>query len=670
MSGADAGVWDGARGRARLSVLRTLGDIWVPRLRAPRDADAETAAFWSRRASDLDVARHVADHIAHRVKPADRDGLLRLLDLLVVLAPRVGPASVRARLLGALRGAHPDVAVGLDALRALTVMYFYAQPGPDGRNPNWAAVGYQGPPAVPARPTDRLRTLAPASDAERMELEADVCVVGSGAGGGVIAGRLAGAGLDVVVLEAGGHREEADFRPYELDAYRDLYWRGGYQQTTDRMVSLVAGSTLGGGTVVNWMNCVAPPEFVREQWAAAGLKDVATDDFDRRLDAVRARISANVDCSDFNGPNARLAEGAGALGWGWRVAARNADPATYEPDTAGHMGFGDRSGSKQSTLRTYLRDAVAAGARVLPRARALRVLTAGGLAQGVEGTVETADGRTLPLHVRASIVVVACGALETPALLLRSGVGGPAVGRHLRLHPVNALAGLYGEEQRAWWGAPQTVIVDEHRDLGEGHGFLVETPHFGVGLSAASLPWTGGRAHKEAVLRSRGMATFIGVVRDRGEGRVTVDEDGEAVVSYPLEDGVDRGSLRASLEAMARLHEAAGAAEIMDLSPGLPRWRRGEDLDAWLARIGQVPMGVGAGGRPLFSAHQMGSARMGTDPQGSVADPEGQLHDVRGVWIGDTSAFPTAVGSNPMLTCMALAHRTADAIVAARGVAP
>lgn len=121
---------------------------------------------------------------------------------------------------------------------------------------------------------------------------------------------------------------------------------------------------------------------------------------------------------------------------------------------------------------------------------------------------------------------------------------------------------------------------------------------------------------------------------------------------------------------MARMHEAAGALEIVDLSPGLPTWHRGEALEPWVAQVQGLPMGAAVGGRPLFSAHQMGSARMGTDPSSSVADPEGQLHDVRGVWIGDTSAFPTSVGSNPMLTCMALAHRTAEAILAARAVAP
>ena len=112
---------------------------------------------------------------------------------------------------------------------------------------------------------------------------------------------------------------------------------------------------------------------------------------------------------------------------------------------------------------------------------------------------------------------------------------------------------------------------------------------------------------------------------------------------------------------MVRLHAAAGARVIVDLAPGRLLWRRGEDVEAFADRVAAVPLG--AEGRPMFSAHQMGSARMGTDPRTSVANPDGRLHDVEGVWIGDASAFPTAVGSNPMVTVMALADRTATRIL-------
>lgn len=179
----------------------------------------------------------------------------------------------------------------------------------------------------------------------------------------------------------------------------------------------------------------------------------------------------------------------------------------------------------------------------------------------------------------------------------------------------------------------------------------------------AALAWPGARRHKVAMGRFADAAVFLAVTRERGGGAVTIDEDGNAVATYPLDDPLDRSVLSEAVRDLVRLHAAAGAQAMLNhVAPG-GLWRRGDDVEAFANRMAAHPLG--ADGLQLFSAHQMGSARMGTDPTTSVADPDGQLHDTPGVWIGDTSAFPTAVGSNPMLTCMALARRTAARVVAA-----
>lgn len=162
-------------------------------------------------------------------------------------------------------------------------------------------------------------------------------------------------------------------------------------------------------------------------------------------------------------------------------------------------------------------------------------------------------------------------------------------------------------------------------------------------------------------------ATFIGLTRDHGHGRVTVDAAGEAVPSYAVTDERDVANLRRAIDAQARLHEAAGAHTVVALAAGAPTWRRGDDLGAYIAAAQNVPLR--AGGHRLFSAHQMGTCRMGSDPNTSVADPRGELHDTKGVWIGDASAFPSPSGTNPMITIMALARRTAEAIAADAGAA-
>jgi choline dehydrogenase-like flavoprotein len=651
------------KGRRRLAALRAVCDTFVPAITPPRAAPP-FGGFWSRTASDLGVERIAAGWISTRVRPADRDGLLQLLDLLAITGFAKLPVAARHRMLTlAVRGTN-DVARGFRGLCELTVGLFYGFPASGGGNVNWDVMGYPGPPAIdPPADRPRLKPYVPDAGTDDIELTADVCIIGSGSGGGVIAGVLAEGGLDVVVLEAGGHYEEHNFPPDELEAYHRMYWRGSWTLTDDGNVKIGAGATLGGGSTVNWTNWVMPPAWVREEWASQhGLHDVDTPKFDEHLTAVSDRCSASVDCSDANGPNLRMQEGADALGWSIACTSRNADPTNYDPATAGHIGFGDRSGSKQGTLNTYLVDAQAHGARLVVNCSARRVLTRGGRASGVEAELQV-NGTGRRVTVNAQTVVVAAGALETPAVLLRSGIGGPAVGRYLRLHPVVPVVGLFGEDQQAWWGAPHTRIVNQFADIDDGYGFLIEGVQYGPGYFSGSLPWHSGRAHKVIMSGISRASTLIGLVRDHGHGRVELDDAGDSFVTYPLDDARTNARLREALAATARLHEAAGARGIMELTPAKQRlWQRGQNLDRFIDGADAVPFRLPY--RVIGSAHQMGSARMGTDPATSVADPEGRLHDTGGVWVGDTSAFPTPTGANPMLTCMALAHRTAHAILA------
>jgi choline dehydrogenase-like flavoprotein len=268
--------------------------------------------------------------------------------------------------------------------------------------------------------------------------------------------------------------------------------------------------------------------------------------------------------------------------------------------------------------------------------------------------------------VRAPHVVVACGSLESPALLLRSGLGGAAAGNYLRLHPANATIGVYSEDQKAWWGAPQSGLSHEFENPdGSGYGFLVEGAQYAPAIGASATPWTSAAEHKERMSDFKYGATLVSITRDRGHGRIEIDANGEAVPWYPMDNEDDIRRSRHGVEAQARIHHAAGAKAIFSLAAGLPSWRYGDDFEAFIERCWRVPQR--AGGQRLFTAHQMGSCRMGNDPSTSVANPWGELHDVRGVWIGDASAFPTPSGTNPMVSIMALAHRTAEALAAEAG---
>lgn len=643
---------------AQVAALGSLCDTFVPSVRPPKVESDDPTGFWRRRATDLGVHELLADELARRLGDDELDETRQLLDLLAVTRFGRLPQAARESTLAVLSASSEDAADGLAGLRSLTLYLFYGSVDDDNLNPNWAQAGYPGPPAATSTASaPAIHVPGPEDD---VVLDADVVIIGSGSGGGVMAGELASAGLSVVVLEAGGSYDDADFPADEYRAMRDLYWRGGLTPTHDGNVAMLAGATLGGGSTINWQNCVAPPDHVREQWAEDhGLTGLVGPTFDAHLDAVRSRIGATSEHTDLNGPNQRLAAGADELGLSWHTATRNVSDL-HDADSAGHVGYGDRSGAKQGTLKTYLVDAVEHGARILVGCRADRVLVEDGRAAGVSASLD--DGRSVTVH--APHVVVAAGALETPGVLLRSGIGGNAVGQYLRLHPVPMMVGVYAEPQKPWWGPPQAAVVDHHTNVMAGHGYLVETSHSHPGITGLSIPWRSGRDHKLMMGRQSEMAAFIAVQRDHGNGHVVLDAAGETEIHYPLLDAIDAEVTRHALRTMIDLHVAAGARVVLDLHPDRAVWRRGDDVAAFADAAAKRPLGHRE--RVLFSAHQMGSARMGTDPRTSVAGPDGQLHTTPGVWIGDTSAFPTAVGSNPMLTCMAMARRTAHALLAQR----
>ena len=451
---------------------------------------------------------------------------------------------------------------------------------------------------------------------------------------------------------------ESDFVQLEPLAYQNLFLRGGFFPSADGMVSIAAGSTVGGGSTVNWSNSLLTPATVRRSWAADGLTDVDTPAFDEHLQAVFDRINCNDKVATQNGPHQRLAEGAAKLGYSYRVAMLNIDPDRYDPNLIGWSGMGDQTGAKQGTLRTYLQDASDAGAKLLPNTRADRILTENGKAVGVEATYtdpQTQQSSRVVIH--APSVVAAAGALETPALLLRSGIGGPAVGAELRLHPASLVTGIYDEPQDPWYGPAMAGIMNEFAEVNDCHGYIVECVQHLPGLFTTVVPWLSGAQHKELTRKYRYRADWVFIVKDRGAGTVTIDENGESAHWYPFTDELDRRHFREAAVTSIRMQEAAGAHQIFLAGQPFAPWQRGEDLEAFIEKVNQVP--IGPGGTPVFSAHQMCSAKLGSDPQTCVAKPDGELHDTTGVWIADASGMPCCSGVNPMVSVMALARRTA-----------
>ncbi|HEV2814725.1 MAG TPA: GMC family oxidoreductase N-terminal domain-containing protein, partial [Solirubrobacteraceae bacterium] len=288
--------------------LRELCDTIVPSI--PHEPDP--TGFWARSATDVGTDEAIAQAL-DLMPPDQKDGLQQLLDALAGQGFNGASQLSREQLLLNLQLASRDAAFGVGALTALSLFFAYGLVDETtGKNPNWEAFGYPGPISPAPDAPKPIQPLVPQADTT---LEADAVVVGSGAGGAVVAARLAERGLKVVILEAGGYFNEADFNQVEVWAHQNLYWRGGPTPTADMNVTLQAGFCLGGGTTVNWTNSLRTKPWIREQWAEHGLEDVVTDAYDRHLDGVWQRLQVNGDCSELNGPHRAMQRGAEALGW-------------------------------------------------------------------------------------------------------------------------------------------------------------------------------------------------------------------------------------------------------------------------------------------------------------------------------------------------------------------
>ncbi len=544
---------------------------------------------------------------------------------------------------------------GIGALKTLAAFLWVSTEDVQTQPQAWAAMGYPGPDGPPPNVPKTIQTLTITSDTD---LSCDVVVVGSGAGGGTAAGVLAAAGHDVIVLEAGGYANESDFNHLEASAYRDMYLDGALNATADGGIAVLSGATLGGGTVINYTTSFETPPAVREEWdKVSGFHGVFSGpQYASSVAAVKERLGVN---QDHGWPSTRaqlMEKGLNELGWHVDEMPRNAKGCTEQD--CGYCTLGCRIGAKQSTLLTYLQDAADAGARIVTGATVDQVVADSGKACCVVGYVGEHQ-----LRVNARAVVLAAGSLNTPAILLRSGLGGPATGDYLRLHPVTAVWARFEERVDPWTGILQTRYSNEFADLdGKGYGFKFETAPVHPLFPAGFLGWEDGASFKKDVLGLGHLDVGGILLRDRDHGKVTVRKDGSPVWKYSVSK-YDQKHIREGVRRAAEMYLAAGATEIISSTIRPVRIGRGDSLDEFMAGVDSI--GYGSNQTSYFTFHQMGSARMGSDPSKSVVDATNQVHGVDNLYVMDGSCFPTASGVNPMLSIASIAHRGATLLAAA-----
>jgi choline dehydrogenase-like flavoprotein len=607
----------------------------------------------------------------------------RTANLLLAARPAgfaaMSPEARERYLLGWANSRIPQRRSAFHAFRKLLTFLAYADPGDQVPDPHLATVGYR--PDDPPVTADLCAiephvlpaaTAGPGPGDGAVTLDADAVIVGSGAGGGVVAAALSAAGRSVVVLEAGPFVNEASMPRKEVDAFDRLYLDHGLLTTWDGSVTLLAGTGVGGGTLINWMTCIPATGSVRAEWEADhGLEGVTGEPWTSDVAAIETELDV-AEATHIPPKDAIILRGARALGWEAAPTRRNASAC----GDCGSCPFGCRRGTKRSGIRAHLATAFAAGARIVPNAHVTKLLTKGGRAIGVEA--EVIDGpATRRLTVRAPTVVLAAGGLRSPAILQRSGFDRPSIGRYLRVHPVPVVAGRFTERVEMWRGTMQAARSLEFSEPAAGrNGYVIESAPGHPGLLALALPWEGTDEHARLMARSSYLAPLIAVTRDGGEGRVSLTRAGRVRLDYRL-DPLGVATMRHALVSMARLARAAGATEI--LAAGTPpAWyhpiagKPAEDERAY-ARFEEdlVSTDLGPNRAAVFSAHQMGTVRMGADAATHPCDPWGRVRAgstgdtvVGGLYVGDSSVFPTAIGVNPMITVMALARRLSRVILA------
>ena len=492
-------------------------------------------------------------------------------------------------------------------------------------------------------------------------LDADVAIVGTGAGGAITAEILAGAGLRVAMLEEGAFCKPEDFTLREGASFARLYRDGGAFPTRDGALSVVQGRTVGGSTTVNWTSSFRTPEPTLRHWRTHhGIDGLGPDDLAPWFEAIEERLHiAPFEPHNLN--NQILARGAQSLGWSHGVIRRNVrDCASH-----GYCGLGCPVKAKQSMDVTAIPDALDHGAVLATRVRAERLELRAGRVTGVEGLALDARGVRLTgrrVRLRAPWVVVAAGAIHSPALLMRSRVPDPQrlLGTRTFLQAHNYSLALMPEPIDPFYGAPQSVYTDQFtwRDGVTGRaGFNMEA--VGAQPVVSMNFWKGlGMEMADFARRLRYLHILVSQIRDgfhpqsRG-GEVHLRTDGSAVLDYPINDYIWDG-VRSSYLAMAECQFAAGAESVHPANSDAQAYR------SWIeARAAIVTLRLRSPNTFLNSTHPLGGCAMGPDPRTSVVDRDGRHHHVENLAVFDGSVFPTSLGVNPCESIYALAARNA-----------
>jgi choline dehydrogenase-like flavoprotein len=477
------------------------------------------------------------------------------------------------------------------------------------------------------------------------EIECDVVVIGTGAGGAVMAKELAERGHAVLMVEEGEYYSRSSFTGHAVDNLRRFYRDAGATGSVGNcVIPIPMGRLVGGSTAINTGTCWRTPDWVLQKWVHGGLAELAPSTMEPYFERVERELQVGpAESAHLGGVADVIARGCDILGYSHRPLNRNAPGC----DGASVCDFGCPRGAKRSTDVSYVPSALQRGAGLYTGVRADRIVFEDGRAVGIEGR-SVADGHRL--RVRASATVVSCGTLITPAFLQRQGLhrGRRHLGRNLSIHPASTVSALFDEDIMGYTSIPQGYCIDEF----QREGILPMGASAPIDMAASQFNFVGPQLMHLMENYDR-VASFGVMVSDRSKGQVRLGPGGRPLVLYWF-GRRERDLLQRGMAMVSRVFLAAGAREVYPALHGHRILRGADDLE----RMEQAR--TAAADYLLTAFHPLGTCRMGTDPRSGVVSPQQEVFGIPGLYVADGSVVPSSVAVNPQVTIMALATRAAD----------
>jgi len=488
-------------------------------------------------------------------------------------------------------------------------------------------------------------------------LSADVCIVGSGAGGGVLAKELAEKGISVILLEEGKYFQPLlDFNLREEKMLPKLFQENGGRTTGNLGVTITHGKGIGGSTLHNINLCFRTVPAIVERWQH---EDGITFNYEKLIpyfEKVEKTLEINqIKEEQVNTNNLIFREGCEKLGITAKIPFHNRKDCL----SCGFCELGCKFDRKQNVAKVYIPLALKAGADIYSDCKVERVIISGRRPTGVSGEIFNREtGRKYKIIVKSKVTVVSAGAIHTPVLLQKSNVPDPKklIGKTLHLHPYCPVGAVFDREVYGWKGIPQSMYTDDFADFKKtGYGGFTIIPGFAHPGSMAGIVPGSGKEHWEIMKDYVRMAAGGAMVHDETNGTVSVNRFGNPVVNY-WPDQEDQRQIIAGFKKTAEIYLAAGAKKVL-LPYTTPVLIKSMDDLARIDSSELSPRKV-----TIMSVHPQSSCRMGENPAKAVVNSRCEMHSLKGLYLCDTSVYPTSLGSPPQVTTMALGTMVADNI--------